>query len=509
MSYLEIKGLSHSFGDTVLFRGADMVLQKGEHIGVVGQNGVGKSTLIKFCTGQLIPDEGSVSWQPGVRVGYLDQYARTDSEITLEDFLRSAFQPLFELEQEMEACYESFGQGDTAAFDRAADLQSRLETAGFYQIDVEINRVLFGLGLEDLGLSRPLGQMSGGQRAKVILGKLLLEKPDVLLLDEPTNFLDKEQVAWLGEYLANLENAFLLVTHDHEFLERTATAICDISEGKITKYRGNYTEFLKKREARQEEYLRRYTAQQREIKRTEEFIRRNLAGQRTKMAQGRRKHLERMERLEAPELAYSKPVFRFTPLPVTDAEQLQVRRLQVGYDFPLLPALSFVIRGGEKVVMSGFNGIGKTTLLKTLLGELPALGGGFTFSPNTTVGYFEQELFWETPEETPLQLLSSRYPDKTQKELRQRLARNGISRKHAQQSLCTLSGGEQGKVKLCLLTHSPANFLVLDEPTNHLDANAKEALGQAIRDFPGTVLLVSHEEAFYRDWADRVIHIGR
>ena len=509
MSYLEIEGLSHSFGDTVLFRNAEMVLNRGEHIGIVGQNGVGKSTLIKFCTGQLIPDQGTVLWQPGVSIGYLDQYAVADEGFAMGEFLRSAFEPLFLLEREMEVCYRKAGNGDMEALSRAAELQDQLEAAGFYELDTRISRVIFGLGLDAIGRERPLGKMSGGQRAKVILAKLLLEQPEVLLLDEPTNFLDKEQIAWLGEYLAQLPNAFLLVTHDHEFLEKTATAICDLSEGKITKYRGAYSEFLKKREALREDYLRRYTAQQREIKRTEEFIRRNLAGQRTKMAQGRRKQLERLERLEAPDLAEIRPVFRFSALAVTEAEQLQVKRLRVGYDFPLLPPLSFCVRGGEKVVISGFNGIGKSTLLKTLLGELPGLGGGFAFSPRTTLGYFAQELFWEDPELTPLKVLSAAYPALSQKELRQRLARGGISSKHAQQPLGTLSGGEQGKVKLCLLMEKPCNFLMLDEPTNHLDQNAKEALGQAIREFPGTVLLVSHEEAFYREWADQVIKIGR
>ncbi len=312
-----------------------------------------------------------------------------------------------------------------------------------------------------------------------------------------------------GRIFIPASKRLLLVTHDHEFLEKAVTAICDLSEGKITKYRGAYSEFLKKREALREDYLRRYTAQQREIRRTEEFIRRNIAGQRTKMAQGRRKQLERLERLEAPDLAEIRPSFRFSSLAVTETEQLQVNRLKVGYDFPLLPPLSFCIRGGEKVVVTGFNGIGKSTLLKTLLGEIPGLGGEFTFSPRTALGYFAQELFWENPALTPLKALSAAYPALSQKELRQRLARGGISNKHAQQPLETLSGGEQGKIKLCLLTGKPCNFLMLDEPTNHLDANAKEALGQALQEFPGTVLLVSHEEAFYRSWANRVIEIGR
>ncbi len=509
MSYLEIDGLSHAFGDNVLFRSARMVLNKGEHIGIVGQNGVGKSTLIRMIAGQQIPDDGRIQWQPGITFGYLDQYASTDGKILLWDFLRSAFENLFQLEREMEICYRRAGDGEEAAFRRAGELQEMLEAKGFYEIDTKIDRMMEGLGLKDLGPGRPLRQMSGGQRAKAILAKLLLQTPDVLLLDEPTNFLDKVQTSWLAEYLSGLPNAFLVVTHDREFLERTANTICDISQGKIAKYRGAYPEFLKKREAAREDYLRQYTAQQKEIRKTEEFIRRNIAGQRTKMAQGRRKQLERLERLEAPSLTEITPVFRFSFLAPAEAEPLSVHHLTVGYELPLLPSLDFRLTGGEKVVVSGFNGVGKTTLLKTLLGEIPPLKGSFRFSSRTVLGYFEQDFRWEDPLRTPLQEVSAALPRLSQKELRQRLARSGISGKHAAQPLETLSGGEQAKVKLCLLTAVPCNLLFLDEPTNHLDQNAKNALQAAIREFPGTVLLVSHEEGFYRDWADRVIHVGR
>ncbi len=508
MSYLEIEGLYHTFGDTVLFRGAEMTVNPGEHLGLVGQNGAGKTTLIRFCTGQAVPDKGRVTWQPGITFGYLDQYAEADEKLTLEEFLREAFLPLFSLEKEMEAYYGRAAGGEEEALSLAARCQEKLELSGFYELETRIDRVLTGLGLNTLGRRRRLGAMSGGQRMKAILAKLLLEQPDVLLLDEPTNFLDKEQVSWLADFLSRLPNAFLVVTHDHAFLEKTANCICGLSEGRITKYRGNYSDFLRKSEAAREEYLRRYTAQQREIKRTEEFIRRNIAGQRTKMAQGRRKQLERMDRLEAPELAQLHPEFHFASLKPGGPCPLQTEALLLGYDRPLLPGLSFSMGSRDKVVISGFNGVGKTTLLKTLLGEIPPLGGKFRLGEGTVPGYFAQDLFWEDPTLTPLELLSRLSPGLSQRELRQRLSRNGISSKHAVQPLNTLSGGEQAKVKLCVLTGRPVNLLVLDEPTNHLDQNAKAALKAAIREFPGAVLLVTHEEAFYREWADRVIPIG-
>lgn len=507
MSILEITGLSHSFGDNLLFQNADLALNKGEHIGIVGRNGAGKSTLIKLCGGQLIPDAGRVAWQPGVAFGCLDQHARIDGTLTMQAFLQTAFAPLYEAEADMNRLYELAGGGDASALERAAHCQERLELGSFYTIDTQIQQVAEGLGLHAIGLERPVAEMSGGQRAKVILAKLLLQKPDVLLLDEPTNFLDKEHIAWLAGYLAKLDNAFLVVSHQNDFLEKTATHICEIENRKIAKYYGSYSVFLKKKTALREDYIRQYAAQQREIKKTEEFIRRNIAGRKTRMAQGRRKQLERMERMEAPEQTAVRPFFHFSGLPVTAAEHLTLNRLTVGYQYPVLSGLSFSIKGGQKVAVTGFNGIGKSTLLKTLVGQLPALGGSYALSPQAAIGYYEQELRWEDGEQTPLQILAGFCPGLSAKEVRQHLARCGISSKHAMQEIETLSGGEQAKVKLCLLTHRPCNFLILDEPTNHLDGPAKEALRDALLEFPGTVLLVSHEESFYRDWVQRVIRI--
>lgn len=509
MSILEIKGLSHTFGDDVIFQDAEFSLNRGEHVGIVGQNGAGKSTLIKLCTGQLIPDAGSVSWQPGVTVGCLDQYAQMDRSTSMREFLKTAFRTLYEAEAHMTRLYERAAEGDEESLLRAAQVQELLEQRDFYEIDTRIDRVAAGLGLHAIGLDVPIDRMSGGQRAKVILAKLLLEQPDVLLLDEPTNFLDREHVAWLAEYLCGLEHAFMVVSHDRAFLEKITTRICDIDNRRISKYTGSYSEFLQKKALLREDYIRQYSAQQREIKRTEEFIRRNIAGRKTRMAQGRRKQLERLERLEAPELKELRPTLRFTCLPLTATEHLIVKRLSVGYDFPLLDGLDFSVTGGQKIAVTGFNGIGKSTLLKTLLGKLPALGGSFVFSEQVTKGYFEQDLVWEDSTRSPIQIVSDACPLLSSKEVRRHLARCAISNKQAVQSVGTLSGGEQAKVKLCLLTLSPCNFLILDEPTNHLDAQAKDELKDALTEFPGTVLLVSHEEAFYRGWVHRIIDIEK
>ena len=441
MGLLEIEGLTHSFGENLLYKNVDFSLNRGEHIGVVGQNGTGKSTLIKICTEQIMPDAGRVVWQPNVSVGYLDQYAEIEKNMTMQSFLKSAFSRLYQLEREMTMAYERAAMGDMEYLSLAAKHQEQLEIHDFYSIDTQIEQVANGLGLSAIGLDRPIDKMSGGQRAKVILAKLLLEKPDVLLLDEPTNFLDKEHITWLSDYLSGLDNAFMVVSHDYAFLEKIANRICDIDNDNITKYYGTYSEFLRKKTLLREDYVRQYSAQQKEIKKTEEFIRKNIAGRKSKMARGRRKQLERMEKMEALDQKEITPYFHFPEVSFTNTEHLLVK--------------------GEDTAR------------------------------------------------TPIQIVSDSYPDMVMKEVRKALALCGISSKHAMQPVGTLSGGEQAKVKMCLLTLKPCNFLILDEPTNHLDIQAKDALKTALVEFAGTILLVSHEETFYREWADRVIDIEK
>lgn len=510
MGLLEIKGLTHSFGENLLYQDSSLSLNKGEHIGIVGQNGSGKSTLIKILTEQIIPDKGQVIWQPHVSVGYLDQYADIDRHLTIRTFLKSAFSNLYAVECKMMQIYESFenGHSDMQLLNQAAEYQEQLENSVFYQIDTQIEQVASGLGLLTIGLDRPIDKISGGQRAKVILAKLLLEKPDVLLLDEPTNFLDKEHVEWLSTLLSNLETAFFVVSHDYNFLDKVANRICDIDHKRFVKYYGTYSEFFRKKALIREDYIRQYSAQQKEIQKTEEFIRKNIAGRKAKIARGRQKQLDRLERLEDCRLKEIKPFFRFSELPLTNTEHLLVKQLSVGYHFPVLSKVDFRIGGGQKVVLTGFNGIGKSTLLKTLTSQIPAMGGTYKFSEQVTTGYFEQDLIWRDGDETPLQIVSEAYPQMATKEVRKHLACCGISSKHAMQAIRTLSGGEQAKVKICLLTLTPCNFLILDEPTNHLDIQAKESLKKALCEFSGTVLLVSHEEAFYRDWVQKIISIG-
>ncbi len=506
MSLLDIYHLSHTYGDRVLYKDAELSLHRGEHMGVVGPNGAGKSTLIKICTGQVIPDEGRVVWHRGTAVGYLDQYAQIGGDPTIDAFLHAAFADLYALEEKLQQLSARFAVGEDV-WEQAERCQQRLEAADFYGIDTAVEKAATGLGLTAIGLNTPISQLSGGQRAKVLLCKLLLTRPDVLLLDEPTNFLDEQHIDWLAGYLQGLEAAFMVVSHDSTFLQRVTSCICDVDGGTLRKYVGSYHAFLDQKQHLHQDYVRRYQAQQQHIQKTEAFIRKNIAGNNSKIAKGRRRQLEHLERLAPPSGSLTPPAFDFCPLPAA-AQLLQTNDLAVGYQFPLFSHLRLAVAAGQKVVVTGFNGAGKSTLLKTLIGQLPPLHGRCRLSDTAVWGYYAQDIGWDDGNRTPLQVVQDGFACLKEKEARRQLARCGITNDHISQPVNTLSGGEQAKVKLCLLTLKPCNLLVLDEPTNHLDADATQALSRALQNFDGAVLLVCHEPRFYRPWADRVLDVA-
>lgn len=507
MSLLTVKNLSHGFGDKNLYKHASFKLEKTDHIGITGQNGAGKSTLLRILIGEVVPDSGSVNWRRGINQGHLDQHAALEAAQSMEAYLKTAFAPAYETERQMLALYETAGT-QPEVLEKAAQVQEILEQTGFYEIDISIGKVVNGLGLNAVGTGELLGNLSGGQRTKVILAKLLLQQADVLLLDEPTNYLDASHITWLSEYLAAYPGAFLIISHDFEFLNRITNGILDVEFGTIKKYRGSYEAFWKQKNQNREDYLRQYHAQQREIARTEAYIRKNIAGVNTKMAQGRRTRLERMEKLEKPKYAV-KPEFGFLSGPLSVTKALEVKNLEIGYGFPLLPKLNFSVAGGEKVVVTGFNGIGKSTLLKTLIGEIASVSGEILLAPGVKIGYYAQEFDWPNPQSTPLEILADVFSQTGTKHLRQLLARCGVSAEHIDQPVATLSGGEQSKVKLAKLLLQENNLLILDEPTNHFDAETKEALQSALRAFQGTLLFVSHEKQFYQVFANRILNIEK
>jgi ATPase subunit of ABC transporter with duplicated ATPase domains len=513
MSLLSIENLTHSFGEKKIFANTGIRVLPGDKMGLTGMNGSGKSTLINILSGKIMPDSGELVKLPKTNVGCLDQFAAMDPALSIMDYLRTAYAALFETERRQQQANAAMAGCTGAELDSLIRLSSRLqqelEQGGFYMVDSHIARVAAGLGIAAMGMDTPVGRLSGGQRAKVMLAKLLLEEPDVLLLDEPTNFLDRRHIDWLSKFLRGFRGSFVLVSHDPAFLSAVTNCICDIEFCLINRYSGDYESFRTQKEQRKEEYVRSYARQREEIEKLEDYIARNLVRASTSaMAKSRRKQLEKIDRLERPKILPA-PSFSFVYKPVPSQVLLDVHALSVGYARPLLTGISLKLKQGEKVAVRGFNGIGKTTFLKTLAGAIPALGGRFTFADRIDVGYYEQEHTWRDPISTPVQEILSAYPHLEAKDARKWLARCGLKQEHADRKLMLLSGGEQAKVKLCRLMMSPHNLLLLDEPTNHLDAAAREALKEVLKNFPGGVVLVSHEEEFYKDIVGRVYDVEK
>ncbi|MGX7327820.1 ABC-F family ATP-binding cassette domain-containing protein [Enterococcus bulliens] len=505
---LSLIDITQQFGDKILYEQLNLQVNKGEHVGLIGQNGAGKSTLIKIITGELLPDNGQVTMPKNCHMGYLDQYVEVDEALTIFEFLKTAFQKELDMEAQITAAYTEYAETmEDKLLERAGKLQTQLDQGDFYQMDTLIQEMASGLGLQVLGLDSVLKDLSGGQRSKVILAKLLLEKPDMLVLDEPTNHLDDTHVEWLKNFLQNFDGTFLVISHDRTFLDEITTHIADIEFGQLTKYTGNLTKALKQKEANRESYLRQYESQKKQIEKTEAYIRKYKAGSRSTMAKSREKQLAKVERLTPPSDA-PKPNFQFPYQPIVSTLALTTDQLVIGYERPLLDPIQLTIRYGELIAIRGFNGIGKSTLLKTLIGQLESLGGDFQFPANTKVNYFSQDLVWEAPLETPIQYLGRMFEKATVKEIRRHLSQAGLVSQLAQEPLNQLSGGEQTKVKLAQMTMTPGNFLILDEPTNHIDQETKESLRDSLRNYPGTVIVVSHEQEFYEDFVDRIVDIA-
>lgn len=507
MSIVNVENLTHGFGDKTVFRDVSFRLLKGEHIGLVGPNGAGKSTLLNIMTGQLIPDQGKIEWFPGIHKGFLEQHVDLAAGKNIRDYLRGAFASLYETEREMMTVSEKMATDNEKELEshlkKYAHLQEDLEQSEFYEIDAKVEEVAAGLGLTALGLDSDVGSLSGGQRTKLLLAKLLLQRPDVLLLDEPTNYLDTAHIEWFTTYLQEYPNAFILISHDTDFMNEVVGLIYHLEHHTLTRYVGNYTKFLEAYDMRKRQIHSAYEKQQEEIERMETFVKKNKARASTsKRAKSREKQLQKIERIEKP-TKLPKPRFQFRVASEPVNVVLEASDLQVGYKKPLFAPVDLKLKRGDKVAIVGHNGVGKTTTVKTLLGRLPAVDGNVALGDRVKPAYFEQETAsGET--HSALQEVWSDFPDYTHKEIRQMLARCGLKSEHIFQSMKELSGGEQTKVRLCKLMLSKSNWLILDEPTNHLDVDAKEALQEALRDYRGTVIVVSHDPAFYEDWVTKV-----
>lgn len=503
MSLLNVEHLTHAFGDKMIFRNVSFRLLAGEHVGLVGANGVGKSTLIKVLSGELLADHGNIEWLSGIHIGHLEQHIHLKPMETVREYLLGAFATLINTEAEMHILAEQMGTAHGEHLNqlliRYSKLQETLEHGDFYLIESKVEEVARGLGLIDIGLDKAVELLSGGQRTKLLLAKLLLQKPQVLLLDEPTNYLDEEHITWLKDYLKDYPYAFILISHDTGFMDAVVNVIYHLEHQVLIRYIGNYSHFLTVYELRKGEILQAYHQQQDEIKKLETYIQKNKVRASTaKQAKSREKRLAKIERIDKPTLL-PKPIFKFRVAIQPTSVTMEAKNLLIGYDQPLLPPIDVKLRYGEKVALIGYNGIGKSTSLKTILGLIPALGGEVRFGERVMPAYFAQEDY-SLDTHTAIEEIWRSYPQLTQKEVRGALARCGLKTEHIMQPIKTLSGGEQSKVRLCKLILSDSNWLILDEPTNHLDTNAKEALKEALIAYPGSILLVSHDPTFYQEW---------
>ena len=505
MSLLVVEGLSHSFGDRTLFKDVSFQLNN-EHVGLVGANGVGKSTLMNIITGQTIYDTGKVQWTPGVVYGYLDQHTNLTPGKTIRNVLQEAFNELFEVEAELNEVTAKMGEATPEELEELletmAELQDKLDAGNFYNLDLKIEDAARGLGLDAIGLDRDVSALSGGQRTKVLLAKLLLEQPQVLLLDEPTNYLDEEHITWLGKYLKEYPHAFILISHDTEFMNNATDVIFHLEFAKLTRYTATYEKFLELAELHKNQHLNAYEKQQEFIKKQEEFIAKNKARYSTTgRAKSRQKQLDRMERIDRPETAL-KPTFEFKEARGSSRWVFEGEDFEIGYDHPLLPKMSMTIERGDKIAIVGCNGVGKSTLLKTILGVIPPLSGKISRGDFLYPAYFQQEV--KATSNTPIDEIWNAFPGMDQHQVRAALARCGLKNEHISRPLNQLSGGEQAKVRLCKLLMEESNWILFDEPTNHLDVTAKDELKRALKEYKGTVVLVSHEPDFYQDWVTKV-----
>ena len=502
MSILNVEHLSHGFGDRAIFEDVSFRLLRGEHIGLIGANGEGKSTFMNIVTGKLMPDEGKVEWSRNVRAGYLDQHAVLSAGMTIQDVLRSAFGWLFDLETRMNEICDKLGDASPeemdALMDELSEIQGMLDAHDFYMIDARVEEVARALGLLALGLDHDVTDLSGGQRTKVLLAKLLLEKPEILLLDEPTNYLDEEHIAWLKRYLQEYENAFILISHDIPFINEVVNLIYHMENRKLTRYVGNYDRFQEVYAIQKAQVEAAYERQQQEIRELKDFVNRNKARVATRnMAMSRQKKLDKMELIELA-AEKPKPEFNFKVGRTPGKMIFETKDLVIGYDSPLSKPLNLGMERGQKIALVGANGIGKTTLLKSILGIIPALSGSVRLGDSLQIGYFEQEGSYDNAT-TCIQEIWQEFPGFTQFEVRAALAKCGLTTKHIESQVRVLSGGEQAKVRLCKLINRESNILLLDEPTNHLDVDAKDELKRALHAYKGSILLICHEPEFYND----------
>ncbi len=505
MALIECENINFNYSDKELYRNASMKINSGEHCVLVGANGCGKTTLLNILAGILSPDKGKVTWTNGVTFSYLDQQLKIDKDMPLSDYLYGVYKELYDKEKAMEKLYEeaALNLNDfEKILAKAERIQNELDSKNFYALEEKVGRLTDGLGLDKAHMEMPLHALSSGQREKAYLAKMLLEEKSVLIMDEPTNFLDANQVDWLARYLIEYPNAFLVVSHDKAFLERIANVVFVLENGTITRYKGDYEHFLIQHALDKEQYEKNYEAQQRYIKKEEQFIAAHIVrATSSKAAKSHRARLAHLERMDAPVKGEGKIRFSFPYTHPVGQKPLQVENLVIGYKMPLLSPISFTLKEGEKIAILGENGVGKTTFLKTILGFIPPLGGTYKWLEGIVTNYYSQDEKIDMGL-SPFELLANAYPEKNNTEIRTALGATGVKKELALRPLSELSGGEMTKARFALMSLKKSNFLIFDEPTNHLDQKAKDALFEAIENYSGSVIIVSHEKDFYDGLVD-------
>jgi ATP-binding cassette, subfamily F, member 3 len=520
MIILQINQISKYFGDDLILSNIKLEIQSKDRVALVGRNGAGKSTLLKIIAGHMSYDSGEIIKPKDVTIGYLAQDTGFHSNLTIWEEMMTVFTPLKQMENELRKLELQMGDPDVIADRKRYEkllkdydtLQEQFKNEGGYQYEADIRSVLHGLNFADYDWTNtPITSLSGGQRTRLALGKLLLTKPDLLILDEPTNHLDIETLTWLEQYLQNYPGAILVVSHDRYFLDKIVTEVYELSRTSIKKYTGNYSSYLQQKAENYERELKLYEKQQEEVAKLKDFIQRNIArASTTKRAQSRRKQLEKMQLMDKPAGDEKSASFSFEIERQSGNEVLTAEQVSIGYreGEPIVQNIHFRITRGESIALVGPNGIGKSTLLKAIIKKLPLQSGEFRYGSNVKIGYYDQEQANLSSNKRVLDELWDEYPLKSEKEIRTVLGNFLFSGDEVLKPVSALSGGEKARLALAKLMMEKANFLILDEPTNHLDLDSKEVLENALIDYPGTILFVSHDRYFINRIATKVYELS-
>jgi ATP-binding cassette subfamily F protein 3 len=511
---LQAKEISKSYSGETILENVEFQINEKERIGLIGRNGAGKTTFLKILTGELLPDSGQILIQKKIKIGYLSQSYTLDPYCTLWDEMNKCFSHLKELEQQLRLLEQEMSKEEVytnekrykQVLQKYSSLQETFEEHGGYRSEAKIRSVLHGLGLGNLDWTKvKISELSGGQKTRASLAKLLLEEPELLILDEPTNYLDLDAMVWLEQFLSQYPGAFLIVSHDRYFLDRLVEIVYELENKRMYRYIGNYSAYVKQKAAEMEQLQKAYEQQQAEIHRMQEFIQRNLARASTsRRAQSRKKALEKMERIEPPKLQHKEAWIRFSPRVTSGRIVLEAKKLSIGYQVPLVQNLSFQIERGERIAILGANGLGKSTLLKTIAGRLAPLNGEIQLGFQVEIDYYDQEQSDLHPEKRIIDEIWDEHPDFDQTTIRSYLGQFLFQGDDVFKEVKDLSGGEKARLSLLKRLLNQANFLLLDEPTNHLDLASKERLEEALEDFTGTLLFVSHDRYFINRIATRI-----